>query len=59
MSVADEFGDRIRHMRAKAQEMEQEAEQVADPQERQRLKDKARRLKQQSDRESSEGIDPM
>ncbi|MFD3580419.1 DUF6381 family protein [Streptomyces sp. NPDC058644] len=59
MSVADEFGDRVRQMRAKAQEMEQEAEQATDPQERQRLTDKARRLKQQSDRESSEGIDPM
>ncbi|MCT4352074.1 DUF6381 family protein [Streptomyces sp. Je 1-79] len=59
MSVADEFGDRIRQMRAKAQKMEQDAEQTTDPQERQRLTDKARRLKQQSDRESSEGIDPM
>ncbi|MET9800408.1 DUF6381 family protein [Streptomyces sp. NPDC006368] len=58
MSVADEFGDRIRQMRAKAQEMDREAEQVQDPHERQRLKDKARRLKQQSDQESGEGSDP-
>ncbi|MEU6950057.1 DUF6381 family protein [Streptomyces sp. NPDC046316] len=59
MSAEGEFDDRIRQMRAKAQEMEQKAEQSTDPQERQRLKDKARRLRQLSDRESSEGIDPM
>nr|WP_260226155.1 DUF6381 family protein [Streptomyces sp. Je 1-79] len=44
-SVAEEFDDRVRQMRAKAPEMEEEAEQATDPHERQRLKDKARRLK--------------
>ncbi|MFI9742408.1 DUF6381 family protein [Streptomyces sp. NPDC052494] len=49
---------RAPHRRPYGHPREREAEQATDPQERQ-LKDKARRLKQQSDRESSEDIDPM
>ncbi|MGA5407539.1 DUF6381 family protein [Streptomyces lavendulocolor] len=50
MSIADEPG-RISRMRAKAEELEQAAERAADPKERQRLRDKARRLSDQSEQE--------
>ncbi|WP_336317790.1 DUF6381 family protein [Streptomyces lavendofoliae] len=62
MSIADEPGNRIRQMRAKAQELEQAAERATDPQESRRLRDKARRLKDQSEQERgmAEGnTDPM
>jgi hypothetical protein len=61
MSVSGESG-RAQQMRLKVQEMEQAAERATDPQERQRLKDKARQLKQQIQQEGSKGggdIDPM
>ncbi|MFF1738033.1 DUF6381 family protein [Streptomyces sp. NPDC058247] len=48
MSAADKSG-RAQQMRAKAQDLEQAAERATDPQERQRLKDKARQLKEQSE----------
>ncbi|MFF1691839.1 MULTISPECIES: DUF6381 family protein [unclassified Streptomyces] len=60
MSVAGESG-RAQQMRAKAQDMEQAAERATDPQERQRLKDKARQLKEQSEHAGGAGtrdIDP-
>jgi hypothetical protein len=48
-------------MRQKAQEMEQAAQRASDPQERQRLQDKARKLREQSEQQGgpSEGLDPM
>ncbi|MFD8779086.1 DUF6381 family protein [Streptomyces sp. NPDC059916] len=48
MSAAGESG-RIQQMRAQAKDLEQAAERATDPQERQRLKDKARQLKEQSE----------
>jgi hypothetical protein len=62
MSIADEPGNRINQMRAKAQELEQAAERATDPKDRQRLRDKARRLKEQSEQErgmAGGDIDPM
>lgn len=62
MSIADEPSSRIHQMRAKAQELEQAAERATDPEDRQRLRDKARRLKEQSEQErgiSGGNIDPM
>lgn len=55
MSVSGESGGRIRQMREKAQELKQAAERATDPQERQRLRDKAQRLESQSEQESSMG----
>jgi hypothetical protein len=52
MSSAGESGGRVQQMRAKAKELEEASEQAAEPQERQRLKDKARRLREQSQQES-------
>ncbi|WP_330334116.1 DUF6381 family protein [Streptomyces sp. NBC_00536] len=52
MSVAGESGGRAGQMRAKAQELNEAAERAADPQDRQRLKDKAKRLQEQSEQES-------
>ncbi|MFD4653216.1 DUF6381 family protein [Streptomyces sp. NPDC055817] len=49
MSVAGESGRNAQQMRARAQDLEQAAERATDPQERQRLKDKARQLKEQSE----------
>ncbi|MFF1401101.1 DUF6381 family protein [Streptomyces sp. NPDC058287] len=60
MSAAGESG-RIQQMRAKANDLEQAAERATDPQERQRLKDKARQLKEQSEHAGGMGksdIDP-
>ncbi|MCX5085293.1 DUF6381 family protein [Streptomyces sp. NPDC056121] len=60
MSVAGESG-RAQQMRAQAQDMEQAAERATDPQERQRLQDKARRLKEQSEHVGGRGksdVDP-
>ncbi|MFH8733350.1 DUF6381 family protein [Streptomyces sp. NPDC017964] len=62
MSVAGESGDRAQQMRAQVQKIEQAAERASDPAERQRLKDKARRIEEQSKKESEPGrggIDPM
>ncbi|MFD7779028.1 DUF6381 family protein [Streptomyces sp. NPDC059753] len=60
MSVAGESG-RAEQMRAQARDMEQAAERATDPQERQRLKAKARQLKEQSEHPRGTGkqdIDP-
>ncbi|MER7196201.1 hypothetical protein CG723_09105 [Streptomyces sp. CB01635] len=62
MSVAGESGDRAQQMRAQVQKIEQAAERASDPAERQRLKDKARRIEEQSKKESEPGrggVDPM
>ncbi|WP_405475871.1 DUF6381 family protein [Streptomyces sp. NBC_00009] len=60
MGAAGESG-RAQQMRAKAQDLEQAAERATDPQERQRLKDKARQFKEQSEHAGGTGkpdIDP-
>ncbi|GAA1257748.1 DUF6381 family protein [Streptomyces aureus] len=49
MSVAGESGRDAQQMRARAKDLEQAAERATDPQERQRLKDQAHRLKEQSE----------
>ncbi|WP_329567220.1 DUF6381 family protein [Streptomyces sp. NBC_01361] len=62
MSVAGESGDRAQQMRAQVQKIEQAAERASDPAERQRLKDKARRIEEQSKKEGEPGrggVDPM
>ncbi|MFD5121218.1 DUF6381 family protein [Streptomyces sp. NPDC058385] len=59
--AAGESG-RAQQMRAQAQGLEKAAERATDPQERQRLKDKARQLKEQSEHAGGTGkpdIDPM
>jgi hypothetical protein len=48
MSAAGESG-RAQQTRARAQDLEQAAERATDPQERQRLKDQARQLKERSE----------
>ncbi|MFF1401361.1 DUF6381 family protein [Streptomyces sp. NPDC058287] len=48
MSAAGESG-RAQQTRARVQDLEQAAERATDPQERQRLKDQARRLREQSE----------
>ncbi|MEU8504687.1 DUF6381 family protein [Streptomyces brevispora] len=55
MSVADASGGRAERIRAKAQEMQEAAERASDPQERERLKSKARRLNERSDQVSTKG----
>lgn len=55
MSVADETGGRAERIRAKAAEMKEAAERASDPQERQRLEDKARRLRERSEQVSTKG----
>ncbi|MGX1676389.1 DUF6381 family protein [Streptomyces sp. NPDC055400] len=63
MSAAGESGRRdAQQMRARAADLEQAAERATDPQERQRLKDEARQLKEQSEHAGGTGkpdIDPM
>ncbi|MFD9302582.1 DUF6381 family protein [Streptomyces sp. NPDC060048] len=62
MSVAGESGSRAQQMRDQAAKLEQAAGRATDPAERQRLKDKALRLSEQSKKESERGlgdVDPM
>ncbi|MEK0100300.1 DUF6381 family protein [Streptomyces sp. A475] len=62
MSAAGEPSRNAQQMRARAADLEQAAERATDPQERQRLKDKARELKEQSEIAGGTGkrdIDPM
>uniref|UniRef100_A0AAU3GPU2 DUF6381 family protein n=1 Tax=Streptomyces sp. NBC_01401 TaxID=2903854 RepID=A0AAU3GPU2_9ACTN len=62
MSVAGESGGRAQQLRAKAKELNEAAERATDPEQRQRLQDKARRLREQGEQESSmtdRGMDPM
>ncbi|MFI1396027.1 DUF6381 family protein [Streptomyces sp. NPDC020681] len=53
MGVADESGSSVRRLRREADELQQKAEQVNDPEERKRLQDKARRLRDRSEQESA------
>ncbi|MFB8000521.1 DUF6381 family protein [Streptomyces sp. NPDC056002] len=62
MSAAGESRRDAQQMRARAADLEQAAERAMDPQERQRLKGKARQLKEQSEHAGGTGkpdIDPM
>ncbi|MFE7750146.1 DUF6381 family protein [Streptomyces sp. NPDC057428] len=62
MSSAGESDGRVRQLRAKAQELKEAADHATDPEQRQRLQDKARRLREQSEQESTltdRGMDPM
>ncbi|MFD8325856.1 DUF6381 family protein [Streptomyces lydicus] len=52
MNAQGEARARIRQMRDKAQELKATAEHTADPDERKRLEEKARRLQSQSEQES-------
>ncbi|MET9699786.1 DUF6381 family protein [Streptomyces sp. NPDC006529] len=52
MSGAGEPGGRAGQLRAKARELSEAAERAADPQDRERLRDRARRLREQSEQES-------
>ncbi|MGX1675307.1 DUF6381 family protein [Streptomyces sp. NPDC055400] len=54
MSAAGESG-RTQQARARAQDLEETAERATDPQERQRLKDQARQLKEQSEHACAPG----
>ncbi|MER5357666.1 DUF6381 family protein [Streptomyces sp. NPDC002785] len=49
MSESEEYRGRVRQMRAKAKDLKDAAERATDPKERQRLKDKARRIEAESD----------
>ncbi|MFJ7271689.1 DUF6381 family protein [Streptomyces sp. NPDC099050] len=54
--------ERSQQMRDKAQELEQAAQHATDPVERQRLKDKAMRIRERSEQENGRGsgtMDPM
>lgn len=53
MSVADDPAGRLQQMREKAKELEKAADRTSDPEERERLHDKARRLQSQAEQESS------
>ncbi|MDX2565401.1 DUF6381 family protein [Streptomyces sp. TX20-6-3] len=46
--------DRVRQMRAKAEELQERAKRVGDPAEHRRLSEKARRLREQSEKESGQ-----
>ncbi|MEU6865449.1 DUF6381 family protein [Streptomyces sp. NPDC046876] len=62
MSGAGESSGRVRQLREKAHELNLAAERSTDPEERRRLQDKARRLQEQSEKESKiddRGMDPM
>ncbi|MEU0126342.1 MULTISPECIES: DUF6381 family protein [unclassified Streptomyces] len=62
MSVAGESGGRAQQLRTKARELEEAADRATDPEQRQRLKDKSRRLREQGERESAmtdRDMDPM
>ncbi|MER8089579.1 DUF6381 family protein [Streptomyces sp. NPDC056178] len=52
MSESEEYRGRVKQMRAKAKDLEEAAERTTDPKERQRLKDKARRIEAESDQVS-------
>ncbi|POX43421.1 small hydrophilic protein [Streptomyces sp. Ru73] len=55
MGMDGEVGGRIRQMRDKAKELSEAAERSSDPQDRERLKEKARKLQSQAEQESSMG----
>ncbi|MFF3648270.1 DUF6381 family protein [Streptomyces sp. NPDC002181] len=54
--------ERVRQMRDKAEELERAAQHAMDPGERQRLRDRAMRVRERSEREYGKGsgtMDPM
>lgn len=55
MSGMDETRARVQQMREKAQDLQQAADRTNDPQESERLKEKARKLQDRSEQESSMG----
>ncbi|MEV4334903.1 DUF6381 family protein [Streptomyces sp. NPDC049597] len=62
MSAADKSRGNEQQLRRQAREIEQAAERATDPQERQRLQDKARRLREQAggrEERSPRDLDPM
>ncbi|MFK0258156.1 DUF6381 family protein [Streptomyces sp. NPDC090445] len=62
MNASSGSSGRVRQLREKALELNRAAERSADPEERRRLQDKARRLQEQSEQESKiddRGMDPM
>ncbi|WP_405714840.1 DUF6381 family protein [Streptomyces xanthophaeus] len=62
MSVAGGSQGRSQQLRSKAKELNEAAARATDPEESRRLRDKARRLQEQSEKESGmddRGMDPM
>ncbi|MFI6144405.1 DUF6381 family protein [Streptomyces sp. NPDC051109] len=62
MSGDSQPSERAQQMRAKAEELEQAAQHATDPAERQRLKDKAMRIREKTEQEYGRGsgtMDPM
>ncbi|MFE2474840.1 DUF6381 family protein [Streptomyces sp. NPDC059389] len=62
MSGDSQPSERARQMRARAEELEQAAQHATDPSERQRLKDRALRIREKTEREDGRGsgtMDPM
>ncbi|MER5731528.1 DUF6381 family protein [Streptomyces sp. NPDC002138] len=62
MSDQNQPSERARQMRDKAEELEQAAQHAVDPAERQRLRDKAIRIREKSEQENGPGsgtMDPM
>ncbi|MEU9377997.1 DUF6381 family protein [Streptomyces sp. NPDC048255] len=62
MSVAGGSQGRSQQLRAKAKELNEAAQRATDPEESRRLRDKARRLQEQSEKEGGmddRGMDPM
>ncbi|MEU9014496.1 DUF6381 family protein [Streptomyces sp. NPDC048479] len=53
MSGPGQSGSHVRQLRQEADALKKEAEQATDPEERQRLQDRARRLLAQSEQESA------
>ncbi|MCX5384423.1 DUF6381 family protein [Streptomyces sp. NBC_00083] len=61
MSVGDEYRSRARELEARALEWREAAERATDPEQRKRLRDKARRAQEQSEQASRmavPGLDP-
>ncbi|KOU23343.1 hypothetical protein ADK52_17790 [Streptomyces sp. WM6372] len=62
MSGDSQPSKRAQQMRAKAEELEQAAQHATDPAERQRLTDKAMRIREKTEQENGRGsgtMDPM
>ncbi|MEV6764047.1 DUF6381 family protein [Streptomyces sp. NPDC051105] len=62
MSIENQPSERARHMRDKAEELEQAAQHATDPAERRRLTDKALHIRKKSEQENGRGsgtMDPM
>ncbi|MYT26385.1 hypothetical protein GTW69_40010 [Streptomyces sp. SID7760] len=62
MDAENRPDERVRRMREKAEGLEQAAQHATDPEERQRLRDRAVRVRERSEREYGRGsgtMDPM